>query len=139
LNMVWLPVVSTWVEIVRGNPQVAIQSIQKASSYEFGASMPGRITNPGFAVIYARGQAYLRAGTGKEAAAEFQKILLHRGVDLGSPLYPLAHLGLARARAVAGDAAESREAYKTFFAFWKDADADIPVLKEARSEYAKLH
>ncbi len=73
-----------------------------------------------------------------EAAAEFQKILDHRGVAPVSPLYPLAHLGLARACALSGDAAKSRRMYQDFFALWKDADPDIPILQEAKAEYAKL-
>ncbi len=74
-----------------------------------------------------------------KAATEFQKILDHRGVDPVSPLYPLAHLGLARAYALAGDNAKSRRFYQDFFALWKDADPDVPILEEAKSEYAKLN
>jgi hypothetical protein len=72
------------------------------------------------------------------AAAEFQKILDHRGVDPLSPLYALAHLGSARAYALAGETSKSRTAYQDFLALWKDADPDIPILKEAKAEYAKL-
>jgi len=75
---------------------------------------------------------------GKKAAAEFQKILDHRGVAALSPLHPLARLGLSRAHALRGDTAKSRAAYQDFFALWKDADPDIPILKEAKAEYAKL-
>jgi len=87
---------------------------------------------------YLRGQAYLRKGAATEAAAEFQRILDHRGWSPTSPLYPLANLGLARAAAVAGDTARSRKAYEDFFELWKDADSDIPVLQQAKSEYARL-
>ncbi len=73
-----------------------------------------------------------------KAATEFQKILDHRGVDPVSPLYPLAHLGLGRAYALAGDTTKSRRSYQDFFALWKDADPDIPILQEARAEYANL-
>jgi hypothetical protein len=70
--------------------------------------------------------------------AEFQKIIDHRGVVGVSAFYPLAHLGLARAAALTGDTAKSRKAYEDFFAFWKDADPDIPILQQANQEYAKL-
>ena len=73
-----------------------------------------------------------------KAATEFQKILDHRGVAPVSPLYPLSHLGLGRAYALSGDTANSRRFYQDFFALWKDADPDIPILEEARAEYAKL-
>ena len=85
-----------------------------------------------------RGEVYLRAQRGKEAVAEFQKILDHRGIALNSIQGSLAYLGLARAYAMAGDTATARAAYQDFFALWKDADPNIPVLKEATAEYAKL-
>jgi len=87
---------------------------------------------------YVRGLAYLRGGAGTEAMAEFQKIIDHRGVVAISALYPLAHLGLARAAALTGDTAKSRKAYEDFFALWKDADPDIPILQQAKQEYDKL-
>lgn len=85
-----------------------------------------------------RGEAYLAAHRGSEAAAEFQKIIEHRGVALNEPIGALAHLGLARAYALQGDAAKARSAYQDLLALWKDADHDIPILKEAKAEYAKL-
>ncbi len=78
------------------------------------------------------------ARQGSEAAAEFQKILEHRGVSPVNPLYALAHPGLARGAPLASDAAKSRKAYQDFLALWKDADPDIPILNEAKAEYAKL-
>jgi outer membrane protein assembly factor BamD (BamD/ComL family) len=92
----------------------------------------------GFWLTYLRGQAYLRQRSGKEAAAEFQKIIDHRGVEPASPLYPLAHLGLARAAALNGDTAQARKSYQDFLALWKDADSDLPVLQQAKEEYEKL-
>jgi tetratricopeptide (TPR) repeat protein len=88
---------------------------------------------------YLRGLCYLRLGKGAEAAAEFQKILSSQGQTdfLVSTLYPLARLGLARAAAVKGDKAEARKLYEEFFALWKDADRDLPILIEAKNEYAK--
>ncbi len=85
-----------------------------------------------------RGEAYLAAHQGSEAAAEFQKILDHRGVVMNEPIGALAHLGLARAYALAGDTAKARAKYQDFFALWKDADPGIPVLKQAQREQAEL-
>ncbi len=82
-------------------------------------------------------QAYLKLKQGTEAATEFQKILDHRGQAPLSPLYPLAHLGLARSAALAGDLAKSRAAYEEFFKMWKSADADLPILIDAKREYEK--
>ena len=88
--------------------------------------------------IYLRGQAYLLARQGKEAAAEFQKIIDHRGIVLNFPLGALAHVGLGRACVLQGDSANARSAYQEFLTLWKDADPDIPILKQAKAEYAKL-
>ena len=126
---VWLPVNRAAIELQHSHPDKAIQLLQSASQYETGA---------GFWPIYLRGQAYLRLKRGAEAAAEFQKILNHRGWDPISCLYPLAHLGLARAAELTGDVAGTRKAYQDFFALWRDADADLPILIEAQKEYASL-
>jgi hypothetical protein len=89
--------------------------------------------------IYLRGQAYLLAGQGDAAAKEFQKILDHPNLVLNFPLHPLARLELGRARVMLGDPSQARRAYLDFFTLWKDADTDIPVLKQAKAEYARLH
>src|SRR5712691_6666685 len=88
--------------------------------------------------VYLRGQAQLVAHNGTAAAAEFQKFLNHRGIVLNFPLGALAHVGLARAYAMAGDTAKAKSAYQDFFSQWKDADPDIPILKQAKDEYAKV-
>jgi hypothetical protein len=88
--------------------------------------------------IYERGRAFLQAHDGSAAAGEFQKIVDHPGYILNSPLGPLAKLGLARAHALAGEKDKSRTAYQDFLGIWKNADPDIPVLREAKAEYAKL-
>ena len=88
--------------------------------------------------VYVRGEAYLAAHQGSEAAAEFQKILDHRGIVLNEPIGALAHLGLARAYVLQGDAMKARPAYQDFLTLWKDADPDIPILIAAKAEYAKL-
>jgi eukaryotic-like serine/threonine-protein kinase len=89
--------------------------------------------------IYFRGYAYLAAGQNREAAAEFQRILDNRGITLNSPIGSLAHLGLGRALAAAGEKDKARTAYQDFLAMWKDADPDIPILIAAKAEYAKLN
>jgi tetratricopeptide (TPR) repeat protein len=129
LKNVSVPSVQAAAEISRGNARRAVELLESAAAYELGGPC---------CVLYLRGQAYLRAGGGKEAAAAFQKILDHRGVFARMIEYPLAHLGLARSQALAGNTAEARKAYQDFLALWKDADPDIPILKEAEAEYARL-
>jgi len=85
-----------------------------------------------------RGEAYLAAHQGAEAAAEFQKILDHRGIVVSDPIGALAFWQLGRAYAMQGDTAKSKAAYQDFLRLWKDADPDIPILKQAKAEYAKL-
>jgi tetratricopeptide (TPR) repeat protein/predicted Ser/Thr protein kinase len=132
----WLPAIRASIELDRKNTEKAITFLQPALPYELADPPP-------FAAgtmypAYLRGQAYLSAGKGAEAATEFQKIIDHPGVIVNFPLGALAHLGLARARALSGDVGGARTAYQDFFAVWKDADPEIPVLKRARSEYDKL-
>jgi tetratricopeptide (TPR) repeat protein len=125
---VFVPSVQAVTEISRGDWRRAVELLESATPYELAANQ----------ALYVRGQAYLRGGAGQEAAAAFRKILDHRGVFLESLVYPLAHLGLGRAQALAGNTAEARKAYQDFLALWKDADPDVPILKEAKQEYAKL-
>jgi tetratricopeptide (TPR) repeat protein len=131
-NSVWLPLIRATLELKRGSatgPDKAIQLLQPARQYEAATS---------FRPVWMRGQAHLQAKNGALAAAEFQKIIEHRGWDALSPLWPLAHLGLARAAALQGDVAKSRQAYENFFRLWKEADVDLPVLIEAKREYESL-
>jgi tetratricopeptide (TPR) repeat protein len=88
--------------------------------------------------VFVRGEAYLAARQGSKAAAEFQKILDHRGLVLNQPIGALAHLGLGRAYVLQGDTVEAKTAYEDFLTLWKNADSDIPVLQKAKAEYAKL-
>ena len=88
--------------------------------------------------VFVRGEAYLAARRGSEAAAEFQKILDHRGLVLNQPIGALAHLGLGRAYVLQGDIPKAKAAYQDFLTLWKDADPDIPVLQQAKAEYGKL-
>ena len=129
INSIWLPVIRAAIELNRNNPVQAVQLLEATRRYEAAAE---------FWPQYLRGQAYLRQQKGAEAAVEFQKILAHRGEAPLSVLYPLAHLGLARAAALTGDTTKARTAYQNFLALWKDADQDIRVLQEARQDYAKL-
>jgi predicted Zn-dependent protease len=128
---VMLPMIRAAMELGRNNTSPAIDYLRAANRFELGGVA-------GFWMTYLRGQAYLRQRSGKEAGAEFQKIIDHRGVDPTSPLYPLAHLGLARAAALNGDTAQARKSYQDFLALWKDADSDLPVLQQAKEEYEKL-
>jgi eukaryotic-like serine/threonine-protein kinase len=130
INAVYVPLIRAGLEVDRGSP--AIDLLQKASPYEFGFST-------GVEPNYLRGRAYLRMHEGKEAEQEFQKILDHKGICLlNVPVCNLALLQLGRAYAVSGHSGQARIAYQDFFALWKDADPDIPILKEAKAEYAKL-
>jgi hypothetical protein len=116
----------------RNAPDQAIQALQTATPYELGEGQ-------GLFPIYVRGLAHLKAKRGAEAAAEFQRIVDHRGIAPTYPEHSLAKLGLGRAFAMTGETAKATTAYQDFFALWKGADPELPVLKEARAEYAKLH
>ncbi len=128
---IWLPMIRAEIELGRGNPAKAIELLQPAIPYAIG-------WDARMVPHYIRGQAYLKAKQAPEAAAEFQKLLDHRGICITSAFCSLSHLQWGRARALAGDSASARTAYQDFFALWKDADPDVPILKEAKAEYAKL-
>ena len=117
------------------DPAQTVALLEKLRPYELGTG-PRAIA---YDTNFNRGLAYLNLHDGAKAAAEFQRILDHRGVAPRDPQYSLAMLNLARARVLTGDTAGAKTAYQDFFAYWKDADPDIPVLLEAKSEYAKLH
>jgi eukaryotic-like serine/threonine-protein kinase len=134
LNSVWLPVARATNQIRSDQAAHAVTTLEAAIPYELGGPPSGAVYWP----MYVRGEAYLRLHDGAKAAAEYQKILDHRGIAAGSPLYPLARLGSGRAYALQGDKAKAKAAYQDFFASWKDADPDVPILKEAKTEYAKL-
>jgi tetratricopeptide (TPR) repeat protein len=133
----WLPTIRAAVELNRGNTERALALLQASSAFEQGEPAPFLVLGTMYP-MYVRGEAYLKAGQGRQAAVEFQKILDHRGIVLNFPLGALSHLQLARAYRLAGDTAKARSAYQDFFALWKDADPDIPILREAKAEYAKL-
>jgi eukaryotic-like serine/threonine-protein kinase len=131
LHQVSIPCVRALIELNRKNPEAAIQSLQATTPYELGAGQ-------GLFPIYVRGLAYLQAKRGTEAAAEFRNIVGHRGIAPTVPEHSLAKLGLGRAYVMTGDTSKARAAYQDFLALWKEADPDLPILKEAKAEYAKL-
>jgi eukaryotic-like serine/threonine-protein kinase len=130
----YLPAIRAALALHQGKPEEAIEGLRTASPYELGAPGNGTRMMP----VYVRGEAYLAAHRGVQAAAEFQRILDNRGLVANDPVGALARFGLARAYAMQGDTAKARAEYQTFLALWKDADPDIPVLLAAKSEYAKL-
>jgi tetratricopeptide (TPR) repeat protein len=125
---VYVPWVQAVAALNGGSPKKTIELLNPASQYDKANT----------ADIYVRGLAYLKMGQGKEAEQEFEKILALHNFAATDLLLPLAHLGAGRAYALSGDTAKAKSAYQDFFALWKDADPDIPILKEAKAEYAKL-
>jgi eukaryotic-like serine/threonine-protein kinase len=136
-NAVQLPGIRAAIELQRGQPARAVELLASASPYE--RAYPE--------AVYLRGLAYLRLHKGSEAAAEFQKILDHKGASWASTwrfpnwglYYSISYVGLARASVLAGDTAKARKAFKDFFELWKDADQNLPILIEAKKDYAALH
>ena len=133
----YLPTIQAQFALNRNDASKAIEELQATAAYELGTPGGGAFT-PALYPVYVRGQAYLAAHQGSEAAAEFQKILDHRGVVASEPIGALAHLGLGRAYVSQGDTAKARASYQDFLTLWKDADPDIPILVAAKAEYAKL-
>ena len=134
LNAYWLPVIGSAIELSQGNPTWAESLLDVTTPYELGTPSPFGYLYP----IYVRGQAYLLGHNGKAAAAEFQQFIDHPGIVLNYPTGALAFVQLGRAEAMAGDMAKARAAYQRFFELWKDADPEIPILLEAKTEYARL-
>ena len=138
VQFTYLPTLRAKLALLHSNPQQALKDLEPAAPYELGLPAIGYYNWPNMYPVYVRGEAYLAAHGGEEAAAEFQKILNHHGIVLNEPIGALARLQLGRSYALQGDAAKARGAYQDFLTLWKDADADIPVLKQAKAEYAKL-
>jgi eukaryotic-like serine/threonine-protein kinase len=131
LKLYWLPTIYGAIDLGKGNSSQSVVDLEAATAYERGQ---GANLWP----AYVRGQAYLLAYNGTAAAAEFQKLLDHRGIVKNSLTGSLAHLQIGRAYAMAGESAKAKAAFQDFFTLWKDADPDIPILKQAKAEYAKL-
>ncbi|MGD1081791.1 MAG: protein kinase [Candidatus Sulfotelmatobacter sp.] len=136
IRLYWVATDRASVELNKGNAEGAISLLQAAQPYE--ASGDTIIQGTTLYPAYVRGEAYLALRDGSAAAAEFQKFLDHKGMLANCPLAALARLGLARAYAIQGDSAKAKTAYQDFLTLWKDADPDIPILKEAKTEYAKV-
>ena len=135
----YLPTLRAQFALNQSDPTNALELLQAATPHELGvprSSMAGLFG--ALYPVYVRGEAYLAVRRGVEAAAEFQKILDHRGIVVSDPIGALARLQLARACAVAGDKAKAKSAYQDFLNPWEDADRDIPILKQGKAEYAKL-
>jgi eukaryotic-like serine/threonine-protein kinase len=139
VKFTYLPAIRALIALNRGEPSKAIELLQNGESYDLGTPL---CSYPGFFgmlyPVYVRGLSYLAGRQGAEAAAEFQKILNHRGIVVSDPIGALAHLQLGRAYLLQGDTAKAKVAYSNFLLLWKDADFDIPVLKQAKLEYAQL-
>jgi len=134
----YVPTLRAKLAISRRNPSEAIEVLRAAAPYELGQTTSSTYGWTALYPVFVRGEAYLAAHQGKEAATEFQKILDHRGIVLNSPIGALAHLQLGRAYVLQGDTAKARAAYRDYLTFWKNADPDIPILQQAKAEYAKL-
>ncbi|HEY6945400.1 MAG TPA: winged helix-turn-helix domain-containing protein [Candidatus Acidoferrum sp.] len=134
----YLPTLRAKLALLHANPQEALETLKSAAPYELGLPSFSFYNWPNLYPVYVRGEAFLAAHQGREAAAEFQKILDHRGIVLNEPIGALAHLQLGRAYALQSDTTKARAAYQDFLTLWKDADPDIPILKKAKEEYASL-
>ena len=136
LKLYWLPTLKAAIELHGGNSAQALLFLEAAAPYELGEPPPVQAGT--LYPAFLRAEAYLAAHNSSAAASEFQKFLDHRGIVLNSSLGALAHVGLARAYSMQGDTTKAKTAYQDFLTLWKDADPDIPILKEAKAEYAKL-
>jgi tetratricopeptide (TPR) repeat protein len=134
----YLPTLQAQLALVRGDGAGAIELLRPATSYELGQPGQTFVIFLAGLPIYVRGEAYLAAHQGRAAAAEFQKILDHEGVVLNEPIGSLAHLGVARALSMQHEDDQARAAYDAFFRIWKEADADLPLLRQAKAEYATV-
>jgi len=139
VKSLWGPVVDAQIAIEQKNPAHAIEILQATSTIEYSSGGTVNATGSCMYPIYVRGEALLAEKQGAAAQAELQKILDRKGLAFNCPTGALAHLGLARAYALTGDTAKARAAYNDFLTLWKDADADIPILREAKAEAAGLH
>jgi serine/threonine protein kinase/tetratricopeptide (TPR) repeat protein len=138
VNFHYVPAIRAQIALRKNAPEKAIEALHAVTPYELGLPSAG-LLNTNLLPVYIRGQAYLAVGQGSEAAGEFQKIIDHRGVVLNGLVGALAHVGLARAHLLTGDRAKARSAYRDFLALWRDADSDIPLLRQVKSESGSLN
>jgi eukaryotic-like serine/threonine-protein kinase len=134
----YLPTLRARIELMGVRPQQALDALAGAAPCDLGLPSYSYYNWPNLYPVYVRGEAFLAAHRGVEAASEFQKVLVHRGLVLNEPIGALAHLQLGRAYAQSGDMVKGRASYERFLKLWKDADPNIPVLKQAKAEYASL-
>ncbi|HXY06717.1 MAG TPA: tetratricopeptide repeat protein, partial [Terriglobales bacterium] len=135
LKLYWLPTINAAIGLNNGDSSQAVVSLEVATPYELGSPPPLQVGT--LYPVFLRGQAYLLAHNGSAAATEFQKMLDHRGIVVNWVTGALAHLQIGRAYTMAGDTAKAKAAYQDFLTLWKDADPDIPILKQAKAEYAE--
>jgi TolA-binding protein len=139
VRFTYAPAVRALLALNDGDPSKAVELLKVTTLYDLGTPLCSAPAYFGiFYTIYVRGQAYLAAHRGAEAANEFQKILDHRAIMVSDPIGALAHLQLARALVLSGDMSKAKTAYQDFLTLWKDADPDIPILHQAKTEYATL-
>ena len=136
MKVYWLPTIQAAIALSTNNAKQALLDLEAAAPYDLGT--PPQLQLGTLYPVWIRGQAYLAAHDGNSAATEFQKFVDHRGIVINYPLGALAHLQLGRAYAMAGNTAKAKAAYSDFLTLWKDADPDIPILKQAKAEYGKL-
>jgi hypothetical protein len=134
----YLPALRGKLALNRRNAPEALAILRAATPYELGVTTFSDLDWTAMYPVYVRGEAYLAAHQGREAAAEFRKIIDHPGIVLNYPIGPMARLQLARALSASGDRAQSAGVYKDLLALWKDADPDIPVVQQAKAESARL-
>jgi eukaryotic-like serine/threonine-protein kinase len=135
----YLPVLRATVALKQGEPSKSIELLQISAPYDLGtqrSSIHGLFG--ALYPIYVRGEGYLAARRGSEAVAEFQEILDHRGIVISDPVGAVARLELARAHMLLGDKSRAGQAYRDFLFLWKNADPDVPILKQAQAEYSHL-
>jgi tetratricopeptide (TPR) repeat protein len=133
VNLYGMATVHAAIQLSQNNPAKAVRDLEVTSRYDLAQTVA-----PPFLPVYVRGQAFLALRQGREAAAEFQKFVDYPGAVGNNPIGAVARVGLARAYAIQGDTVKARAAYEEFFSLWKDADPDIPILKQAKAEYSKL-
>ncbi len=134
----YLPAMRAKLALLHSNPEQAIAALEPSSPCELGLPGYSYYNWPNLYPVYLRGEAYLAAHRGTEAVREFEKIVNHRGIVLNEPIGALAHLQLGRAYAMSGNTPKAKTSYNDFLTLWKDADADIPIYRQAKAEYAKL-
>jgi tetratricopeptide (TPR) repeat protein len=134
----FLPTLRAKLAVGQGNASEGSERLKATTPYELGQTTASTYGWTALYPVYVRGEAYLAAHQGNEAAAQFQRILEHPGIVLYEPIAALAHLEIGRAFAMQGDTAKAKAAYQDFLTLWKDADPDIPILIAAKAEYSNL-